>query len=162
MKLITSDLINDLVLRAAAGARQRMNHNVHDSLSDPVQRLFIAAHLESYFRPHRHPEKWECALVLRGRFDVMTFDDVGRVLERVSIGSGANLVGLEIPAGTWHTWIPMRDESVFFEIKPGPYNAQTAADFADWSPAEGTSEAERFLGGLRKAMPGDLVVCQAP
>lgn len=160
MKLMTTDLIHDLVAGAAANARQRMHHNIHESLSDPVQRLFIAARLESYFRPHRHPEKWECAVVLCGLFDILVFDDTGCVIERVSIGSGAEGIGFEISASIWHSWVPMMDGSVAFEIKQGPFNPLTAADFAVWSPEEGTAEVRPFLASLRKAKIGELIACQ--
>jgi cupin fold WbuC family metalloprotein len=157
MKLITTDLINELILRAVNHARQRVNYNLHESLSDPIQRLFIAAGLESYFRPHRHPEKWECAVVIRGLFDVMVFDDSSRVTEHLSVGPGAGVIGFEIAPNTWHAWVPMSDGSVFFEIKPGPYDPLAAVDFAVWSPEEGTSHADRFVARLRQAKVGDLV-----
>jgi len=157
MKLITSDSINELIVRAGANARQRINYNIHESLSDPVQRLFIASGLESYFRPHRHPEKWEFAVIIRGLFDVMVFDDTSRVMERVSIGPGAKVIAFEMPPNTWHSWVTMIDGSVFFETKQGPYKALRAADFAVWSPEEGTPQVGGFVSRLRKAKVGDLV-----
>jgi cupin fold WbuC family metalloprotein len=156
MKLITSDSINELIARAGENARQRINYNIHESLSDPVQRLFIASRLESYFRPHRHPEKWEFAVVIRGLFDVMVFDDTGRVMERASIGPGAEVIAFEMPPGTWHAWVTMIDGSVFFETKQGPYEALAPADFAVWSPEEGTPQVKGFVAKLRKAKVGDL------
>jgi hypothetical protein len=121
---------------------------------DPVGRIAEGC------RPHRHPEKWECAVVLRGLFDILVFDDTGCVTDRVSIGPGAEGIGFEIPANTWHSWVPMMDESVSFEIKQGPYNARAAADFAVWSPEEGTAEAEQFVASMRRAKIGDLVARQ--
>jgi cupin fold WbuC family metalloprotein len=157
MKLITSDLINELVVRAGANARQRINYNIHESLSDPVQRLFIASGMESYFRPHRHPEKWEFAIVIRGLFDVLVFDDTSRLMERLSIGPGAEVIAFEMSPNTWHSWVTMMTGSVFFETKQGPYTALTAGDFAGWSPEEGTPQVDGFMARLRKAKVGDLV-----
>ena len=156
MKLITSGLIDEMIARAGANARKRTNRNVHEELSDPVQRLFVASRLESYFRPHRHPEKWEFVLVLRGLFDIMTFDDEGLVLERVSIGPDADVIAFELPRNTWHFWVPMADESVFFEVKQGPYDAMTIAEFAAWSPEEGSAQVDAFVARLRHAKVGDL------
>ncbi len=160
MKLITTEMLNDLSRRAAAGPRQRMHHNIHESLDDPIQRLFVAVRFESYFRPHRHREKWECALVVRGLFDVLVFDDAGCVTERVTIGPEAKVTAFEIPAGLWHSWVPMRDDSVFFEIKQGPFHPLGAGDFADWSPEEGSADSARFLAGMRKAKIGECVTAQ--
>lgn len=84
MKLISCDLIDQLILRAAAG-------------------------LESYFRPHRHLKKWECTLVMRGLFDIILFDDNGSVTERISVGPEGPVVAFEIPPNIWHSWVPMVD-----------------------------------------------------
>ncbi|MGO9146782.1 MAG: WbuC family cupin fold metalloprotein [Desulfomonilia bacterium] len=156
MKLITSDLIDELIVRAGTNTRQRINYNIHESLSDPVQRLFIASSLESYFRPHLHPEKWEFALVIRGLFDVMVFNDAGKVIERVSIGPSADVIGFEIPENTWHSWVPMADRSVFFETKQGPYDARSS-EFAAWSPEEDTQDVNEFLSRLKNAKVGEMV-----
>ena len=162
MKVITSDLIDGLIARAAAQDRRRANHNVHESPSDPIQRMFVAAMRDSYFRPHRHAAKWEFAVVIRGRFDVLLFDDTGCVTRRVLAGPGAEAVGFEIPPDTWHSWIPLADGSVFVEVKQGPYDTRTAADFAVWSPAEGTPHVGQFVETLRSARVGDRVAPVPP
>ena len=157
MKLITSASIDELIARAAGQARRRLNLNVHESPSDPIQRLFVAAVRGSYFRPHRHSAKSEFAVVIRGRFDVVTFDDAGCVLERHTVGPGAEAAAFEMPANTWHSWIPLADDAVFLEVKQGPYDPQSAAEFAGWSPAEGTPQAAAFAERLQKAKPGECV-----
>jgi cupin fold WbuC family metalloprotein len=151
MKLITAAMLDGLVVQAGASQRLRSNYNVHEHPSDPIQRLFIAACLNSYFRPHRHPGKKEFAIVLRGLFDVITFDDMGRVNQRVSVGPAAEVTGLEIPADVWHTWVPLEDQSLFFEVKPGPYDPAAVVEFAAWSPAEGTAEVPAFYEKLLAA-----------
>ena len=123
MKLVTSRMLDELAARAGETKRLRTNYNIHESLSDPVQRLFVAAGLHSYFRPHRHLGKSEFAIVLRGLFDILIFDDSGVVTERTSIGPDTGIIGLEIPADYCHTWIPMAEQSVFFEVKQGPYSS---------------------------------------
>lgn len=148
MKLITAAMLDDLAAQAGTSKRLRSNYNVHEQPSDPIQRLFIAACLNSYFRPHRHPGKKEFAIVLRGLFDVITFDDMGRVNQRVSVGPAADIAAMEIPADVWHTWVPLEDRSLFFEVKPGPYDPATVVEFSDWSPAEGTAEVAAFYEKL--------------
>ena len=90
--------------------------------------------------------------------DVLLFDDHGVVTERITVGPNANVHGFEIPANTWHTWLPRRDESVFFEVKEGPYDPQGAAEFASWSPEEGSAQVSEFVNRLRKAVIGTSVV----
>lgn len=148
MKLITSAMMDELAGKAAEAKRLRMNLNIHEQLSDPVQRLFIAAKPSSYFRPHRHPGKSEFAIVIRGWFDVLTFNEAGVVTERVSVGEGQSAFGLEIPPDAWHTWIPRDEASVFFEVKQGPYDPATSMQFAAWSPDEGAPEIADFQARL--------------
>jgi cupin fold WbuC family metalloprotein len=157
MKLITSHLFNELLVKAASNARKRTNHNIHESAADPVQRLLIAARLGSYFRPHRHTTKGEFSMVIRGLFDVLFFDDESRITERITIGPGADVVAFDMPPNIWHAWMPRADESVFFETKQGPYDAETAVEFAPWSPAEGAPEVKAFFARLQKAMVGDYI-----
>ena len=157
MKLITSAMLDDLANRAGSNPRLRLNYNVHELPSDPIQRLFIAARLHSYFRPHRHPGKKEFAIVLRGLFDVITFDEAGKVMQKISPGPQAETVGLEIPADVWHTWVPLEDESVFFEVKPGPYDPATVVEFASWAPAEGSQDVAAFCKRLLAVNVGESV-----
>ena len=151
MKLITDELLNQLVSQASTSARKRSHYNVHESLTDVVQKLFVAATTESYFRPHRHANKVEFALVLRGRFVVFTFDDQGKIQSQQLIGEGTGINGLELPANTWHCWLSLSDDGLFFETKQGPYDPATAAEFAPWAPAENTADAADYMAMLRKA-----------
>lgn len=151
MKLITDDLLNNLVSQAAESPRKRSHFNVHESSADLVQKLFVAATRQSYFRPHRHADKSEFAVVLRGRFVVFTFDDEGNITQQQLIGEGSGVNGLELPPNTWHGWLSMSDDALFFETKQGPYDPATAAEFAPWAPAENSPEAAGYLERLRNA-----------
>jgi len=155
MQLISQQLLDDLVRRARAAPRRRANHNLHPTLEDPVQRLFVGAMADTYFRPHRHPTQWECALVLRGAFDVCFLDDAGVVTRRVRLAAGGEVCGFEIPAQTWHGWVAVEDDSIFFEVKQGPYDPVHGLTFAPWAPPEGDPRVGAFLARLRAAQPGD-------
>lgn len=122
-----------------------------------VQRFFVVGDRDTYFRPHRHLTKAELAVVLRGRFDVLTFDDAGKVTARYSIGEDSQEFAYELPPATWHTLLACTDGSTFLEIKQGPYDPATAAQFASWAPAEGDTQVPEFLDWLRDAQPGTCV-----
>ena len=154
MKLFDKSLLDELAAKAAASPRLRTNYNIHASPTDPVQRFLVAANAGTYFRPHRHLTKSELAIALRGRFDVVTFDESGTVLARYSVGDETPGIGYETPRATWHTVISCVDGSTFLEIKEGPYDAATAAEFAPWSPPEGDAAVPRFLDWVRAAQPG--------
>jgi cupin fold WbuC family metalloprotein len=148
LKRVTPQFLDDMLRRAADSPRRRTHHNLHETAADPVQRLVVATRRDAYFRVHRHPRKWELAMLLRGCLDVLVFDEQGLLTERIRLGADGDAV-LELPPGTFHTLVPQADESVFFEVKQGPYDPNTAAEFADWAPAEGSAEAEEFAARLR-------------
>ena len=154
MKLFSSALLDELSAKATASPRGRANHNIHIAADDPVQRFFVVANRLSYFRPHRHRTKSELAFVVRGGFDVLTFDESGRMLARYVVDAGGELLGYETPRATWHTLIARADGSAFLEIKEGPYDQTTAAEFAPWAPPEGDARVPQFLELLRVAQPG--------
>ena len=149
MKWINNHLVSEMMERALCGSRKRTNHNLHESAEDPVQRYCIAATKASYFRPHRHPTNWELAIVVRGQFEFLVFDDEGNVSEHHTVGPNTGNNGFEIEANRWHCWLPLTEEGVFFEVKPGPYDPATAAEFAPWAPEEGTDEANLYTQHLR-------------
>lgn len=152
MKLISGEMLGKLIQQAADSPRRRSHYNIHESLDDVVQKLLVAATTESYFRPHRHAGKAEFALVLRGRFVVFSFDDHGSILQQQLIGDGTGINGVELPPDTWHCWLSLSDDAVFFETKQGPYNPATASEFAPWAPPENTPEAARYLAKLRNTL----------
>jgi cupin fold WbuC family metalloprotein len=155
MKLFPHGLLDELTTRATASPRARAHHNIHESPTDPVQRFFVVTNRNSYFRPHRHLAKSELAMVLRGRFDVLTFDERGTVTARYSVGESTLSMAYETPRATWHTLIADTDGAAFLEVKEGPYDPATASEFATWAPAEGDPAAPGFLEWIRKAQPGD-------
>ncbi|MBP7342822.1 MAG: WbuC family cupin fold metalloprotein [Syntrophaceae bacterium] len=157
MKLVTAQMVDDLIARAGETGRLRLNHNIHEFFADPVQRLFVAAGRGSYFRPHRHDAKSEFALVLRGRFDILLFDDEGTVTHRIAAGPDCDVFALEIPADCYHTWIPVAEASVFFEVKQGPYDPARSLSFAPWSPPEDSAAVGAFQARLAAARAGERV-----
>ena len=119
-----------------------------------MQRFIVVANRDSYFRPHRHRVRAELALILRGSFDVVTFAEDGRISAREVAGDGAPAMAYEMPPAAWHTLLARVDGAAFLEIKQGPYDPATAAEFAAWAPAEGGAAVPAFLTWLRTAQPG--------
>ena len=96
----------------------------------------------------------ETALVLRGRFDLVTFDDTGAIVARYGMGEGGSSFGYETPRATWHTLVVQSGSTGFFEVKEGPYDPATVVEFAAWAPAEGDAAASAYLEWLRTAPVG--------
>lgn len=144
--------LDDLVARAQRSPRRRLNLNLHADLADPIQRFLNAGEPGSYIRPHRHvPQRWELFAVLRGGIDLMLFTDDGTVTQRRALRSGGVV---EIPGGTWHSFVFAAPGSVTLEIKPGPYVAQSDKEFAAWAPREEEEAAARCAEWLATAREG--------
>lgn len=154
LKLFSGALLDELAAKAAASPRGRAHYNIHLSAEDPVQRFFVVANPASYFRPHRHAARSELALVLRGSFDMLTFDDSGCILARHRVSAGGEHLGYESARSTWHTLIARSDGAAFLEIKEGPYDPASAVEFAPWAPPEGDARVPQFLEWLRCARAG--------
>ncbi len=154
MRLLTRALLDELMARVAVSPRARAHYTLHAGAADPVQRFVVAARPDSYFRPHRHAARAELAVIVRGRFDVLIFDERGCLTARYGVGEGAESVAYETPRGTWHTVVPGAEGGAFLEVKEGPYDPATSAEFAAWAPAEGHASVPAFLAWLRRAQLG--------
>lgn len=136
-----------LLVAAKLSARKRAHRNLHADFQEPVQRVCIALVKGTYVRPHSHPQgnKRELILPMKGRTTVLIFDAQGRVLERLTLGPGEVLGGVEIPPGVWHTVFPLTETSVVLEVKQGPYVPSDPVSFAEWAPQEGAADVPKFL-----------------
>jgi len=150
MKIIDQKKLDRLSKDAAAAKRRRQNLNLHDDYADPCQRLFNAMEPGTYVRPHRHidPSRSECFMAIRGRMALVLFADDGHVDRIVLFGERCETVAIDLPPAMWHSLVSLEAGSIFFETKPGPYVPLSDKDFAPWSPAEGSTEAESYLANL--------------
>lgn len=136
-----ADLVS-LSAGARLSPRRRKNRNLHE-MNDVVHRLFNAIEPGSYVRPHRHlsPPKAETMVIVSGRLGLLVFDEYGAVLETTVLEAGGETFGVDVPAGTWHSFVSLAPGTVVFEAKEGPYVPPAGADSAAWAPAEGAPEA---------------------
>lgn len=140
MKLITEELLNETTLKAKASDRLRMNHNLHTSIDASVHRLLNALEPGTYIVPHRHLDKEETYLILRGSLLAFLFDDNGNVTDKVLLSQASGNYGLEIPPGTWHTIIALESGTMIFEVKSGPYTPLQPEEIAGWAPTPSDTE----------------------
>jgi cupin fold WbuC family metalloprotein len=155
MKIVNKKTVSDLLLRAAASPRKRMNHNLHTELADPINRFVNAGVADTYVRPHRHRiGKWELVSVLQGGLDLVLFTESGTVKSRLAISS-ENIAVAEIPGGAWHSFVFQKPSAVILEVKPGPYEPQDDKEFAEWAPLEGDPNVTSFVRWLEKAERGE-------
>lgn len=135
MNLITEELLDTVTLQAKENPRLRMNYNFHTAMDAPIHRLLNALEPGTYLPPHRHVDKEETYLVLRGSLMAFFYDEAGNMTERVCLNPLEGKYGLEIPPCTWHSIVALESGTVIFEIKKGPYQALPLEDLAPWAPA---------------------------
>ncbi|MBF0315076.1 MAG: WbuC family cupin fold metalloprotein [Oligoflexia bacterium] len=147
-ELITTNLIEELILKSQALPRRRLNHNFHQ-LEDLAQRMLNCFNKNSYVCPHRHitPPKNELFYLIRGRLAILLFEDDGTVSDTYILDVKTQNLGIDIKAGTWHTIIALEEGSVVLEVKEGPYVPMSDKDFAPWAPREG-GDPQQIAGYL--------------
>ncbi len=118
--IIDNQLLDKVSDQAKSNERLRMNFNLHDNLDAKAQRLLNALEVGTVLPIHRHQHTAETYLLLRGRINVMFYNDEGEEMERYELQSGEGRYGVHIPQGQWHT-LEVLESSVIFEVKDGPY-----------------------------------------
>ena len=150
LKIVTPEFLSELSQKAANSPRQRLNHNFHDDLADPINRMLNAFEPGTYIQPHKHenPDKREVFIVLRGRLVVVIFDDSGNPVDFILLDTAKGNYAIEVPPGVWHNVVSLESGTVVYEIKDGPYIQPLDKNFASWAPKEGDSDCDQYLKKL--------------
>ena len=119
--VIDDRILDDLSAQAKASPRLRMNLNFHESLEDKCHRFLNAVEPGAEIPIHRHPEKDESFIVLRGRIKVTTYIDDGSIIESIVLNPSEGRYGANVKKNVWHTVEALAPNSVIFECKEGPY-----------------------------------------
>ena len=118
--LIDDYLLNKVEQKAKSNERLRMNYNLHECLDSKAQRLMNALIPGTVLPIHRHWHSDETYILLRGRIDVIFYNDAKEEIGRFPLDVIKGNYGVHIPKYTWHT-IEVHEPSVIFEVKDGPY-----------------------------------------
>jgi len=135
--------------------RKRIILPLHRTQDARVQRMLNFMQPGTYIRPHRHnqPHAIESILVYQGAIQYLTFDKNGALTRSVHINSSGLFPGLiDIEPGVWHSFLVSEPDTILFEVKKGPYDAETDKEFADWAPEELTNETEEWMGKMKRAV----------
>ena len=119
--LLNQSIINQVSKEAHSSPRLRMNYNLHESLSDSVQRMFNALEPGTEIPIARHPHSSETLIMLRGKLRVIIYDEFKNIIDDVTIAPNTENIGYHIPKGTWHTVQYLEHGTVCFETREGPY-----------------------------------------
>lgn len=160
MRTVSNNLLDELTQKAKKSSRRRAHFLFHKH-SDPVHRLLNAIEPGAYISPHKHqnPDKVEAVIILRGKAAYLRFDDLGKITEIQIIKACGPVLAVDIPSGTWHSFISLSSGTVFFEVIQGPYLKATHKKFAPWAPKESEkTKAKTYLRKLRKVIKKEKAV----
>lgn len=119
--LVDNKLLDQICVQAKANSRLRMNYNLHETADSKAQRLFNALEPGTLLPIHRHQHTAETYILIRGRIDVMFYNNQGIEVERFVLNPMDGNYGVHIPKGQWHTLEVLESDTVIFEVKDGPY-----------------------------------------
>jgi cupin fold WbuC family metalloprotein len=150
--IVGSSMLEHIVEASRKSSRGRIILPFHKNSGDRLQRMLNALQPESYIQPHRHenPPKSESILVLRGSICFITFTETGDIEEVFFLRAESPAVGIDSEPGSYHTFFALEPDTVLFEVKPGPYGADTEKQSAPWSPAESSDEAGEYFLNLKR------------
>ena len=103
------------------GGKAKLNYNFHHSPDELCHRMLNAVEPGTEIPIHRHPEKVESFVILRGKVRSTTYNDDGSVFDSVVLSQEDGIYGVDIPKGVWHKLESLEPASVIFECKSGPY-----------------------------------------
>ncbi len=146
-KIVSPELLSEVIQKAKNSFRGRMNHNFHDDLADPINRMLNAFEPGTYIQPHKHesPDKREVFILLSGSLVVAFFDNSGTPTDFVLLDRDNGNYAVEIGVGVWHSLFALESGSVVYEVKDGPYLPMNDKNFASWAPKEGETECAEYL-----------------
>lgn len=118
--IIDKNLLDEVSAQAKVSPRLRMNYNFHHSLDELCHRMLNAVEPGTVVPIHRHPEKDESFVILRGKVRVTTHNDDGLIMDDVVLCQEEGIYGVDIPKNVWHK-LEAIESSVIFECKQGPF-----------------------------------------
>ena len=119
--VIDNKILDNLTAQTKASPRLRMNLNFHQSLDEKCHRFLNAVEPGANIPIHRHPEKEESFVVLRGRVRVITYNDDGTIIDDMVLNPSEGRYGVNVGKNVWHTVEALEPGSVIFECKEGPF-----------------------------------------
>ena len=119
--LINDEMLNELQQEALASPRLRIHRDMRNSSEDTSQRMLNALEIGTILPIHRNPMSSETLVLLRGKIDVMFYNDRGEEIQRYRLDSNIGTYAVNIPIGQWHNLEVLESGTAIFEAKDGKY-----------------------------------------
>lgn len=134
------ELFDEILLRASASPRRRMNYDLrteanppvgvgHEAWLDSSQRMLNVMMADTVIPIHRHNDTSETVVVCRGKVREEFYDAEGNKTAEFVLEAGGECPAVQVPMGQYHTCVCLEDGSVIFEAKDRAYDPEGTEDF---------------------------------
>ena len=128
IKIITSDLINELHSVAKESSRLRTHYDLRTSEDDTSQRILNVVEPGTQFTIHRNETSCETQICIHGCYDAVFYhEDETKTGEerfteylRIEVCPAKGKFGMQVPIGEWHK-LEIKEPSALCIIKDGKY-----------------------------------------
>jgi cupin fold WbuC family metalloprotein len=117
---IEQDLLKSLIEIARENLNNKARFCLHPNPSDLLQITYLAFVNPYLDRIHKHPDKIEVIVPIRGQAIHNTYDSSGKVIRNLKLDS-SNPVALSTTPGSWHGIEILSENFVMLEIGAGPF-----------------------------------------
>lgn len=118
--LIDDSFLDRLLRQALLSDRYRYAYLLHKTPTSPSQRMFNALLPQTRIPIHRHPNKDETYVIVKGHICVCFYNIDGSIISSYELSMANHNKAIVIPQGQWHS-VKVLEPSVIFEVCDGPY-----------------------------------------
>ncbi|MBR4338275.1 MAG: adenylate kinase [Bacteroidaceae bacterium] len=130
-QVIMDNALFDLLEQQAHDTpRLRMNYDLRNTTEDDSQRMLNVWLPGSKLEVHRHQHSNETVLLLKGKMDVVLYNDDGTEAQRIHMGGNSGVYGINIPKNVWHT-VEAFKLAVTFTAKDGAWAPNAPEDILE-------------------------------
>ena len=145
----------NLIAQLKTLSTQRGGRNVrvclHDGPDANHHDMVILELKGKYYRPHKHDGKGEAFHIMEGCMGLFAFDESGTVIDAVTLGPGDIY---RVAENMYHAVLPISDQVIYHENKPGPFTGEGDSIFPAWAPDGADAlEIENYVAGLVDQLP---------
>jgi cupin fold WbuC family metalloprotein len=127
---------------------QKSRYCNHKSKNSKLHEMIIFHKKGYYVRPHSHPNKTESVHLIKGKVDIVIFDNKGNISDIIKMGNyqSGDVFYYRMNNELTHTLIIKSSYIIFHETSLGPFKKKNTK-FANWSPI---NKKSGFLNNLKK------------
>jgi cupin fold WbuC family metalloprotein len=132
--LISSKEIDFFKAKALQSKRKTLRLCVHKNPDEAVHEMLIVHSREYCVRPHRHIGKEESIYAIEGEFNLLIYDERGKVEKRIQMGDikSGKIFYFKLTGSKFHSFEILSEIIVFKEVCQGPFSPSNTI-FPSWA-----------------------------